>query len=77
MIDRVFVFPPTVSQCPTLTEPNIPLSLRLEGIKLGQRAIYRCPMGYILQGTANATCLASGESDFVHDKLMRERNKKF
>lgn len=52
--------PSTVSQCPTLTEPNAPLSLRLEGIKLGQRAIYRCPMGYILQGTANATCLASG-----------------
>lgn len=50
----------TVSQCPTLTEPNSPLSLRLEGIKLGQRAIYRCPMGYTLQGTANATCLASG-----------------
>jgi hypothetical protein len=56
-----FLLLATVSQCPTLTEPNIPLSLRLEGIKLGQRAIYRCPMGYILQGTANATCLASGE----------------
>ncbi|XP_053666497.1 locomotion-related protein Hikaru genki-like [Anopheles marshallii] len=49
-----------VSQCAALTEPNPPLSLRLEGIKLGQRALYRCPLGYTLQGTANATCLASG-----------------
>lgn len=49
-----------VSQCPTMNEPQPPLSLRLEGIKLGQRAIYRCPMGYMLQGTENATCLASG-----------------
>jgi hypothetical protein len=65
MIDYISLFSffwlLTVSQCPTLTEPNAPLSLRLEGIKLGQRAIYRCPMGWILQGTANATCLASGE----------------
>lgn len=61
MIDRFSSLVLTVSQCPTLTEPNAPLSLRLEGIKLGQRAIYRCPMGFILQGAANATCLASGE----------------
>jgi hypothetical protein len=51
---------PTVAQCQAPVEPNAPLSLRLEGLKLGQRAIYRCPMGYILQGTENATCLASG-----------------
>ncbi|KFB41459.1 hypothetical protein ZHAS_00009095 [Anopheles sinensis] len=49
-----------VSQCAGLSEPNPPLSLRLEGIKLGQRALYRCPLGYMLQGEANATCLASG-----------------
>ncbi|XP_055637113.1 locomotion-related protein Hikaru genki isoform X2 [Toxorhynchites rutilus septentrionalis] len=49
-----------VSQCSALLEPKPPLSLRLEGIKLGQRALYRCPLGYSLQGTANATCLASG-----------------
>ncbi|XP_021702538.1 locomotion-related protein Hikaru genki isoform X2 [Aedes aegypti] len=49
-----------ISQCSTLLEPKPPLSLRLEGIKLGQRALYRCPLGYSLQGTANATCLASG-----------------
>ncbi|XP_055598594.1 locomotion-related protein Hikaru genki-like isoform X2 [Uranotaenia lowii] len=50
-----------VSQCTSLLEPKPPLSLRLEGIKLGQRALYRCPLGYTLQGTANATCLASGK----------------
>ncbi|XP_058447952.1 locomotion-related protein Hikaru genki isoform X2 [Malaya genurostris] len=49
-----------ISQCMALSEPKPPLSLRLEGIKLGQRALYRCPLGYTLQGTANATCLASG-----------------
>ncbi|XP_058818397.1 locomotion-related protein Hikaru genki-like isoform X3 [Topomyia yanbarensis] len=49
-----------ISQCAALSEPKPPLSLRLEGIKLGQRALYRCPLGYTLQGTANATCLASG-----------------
>lgn len=55
------LFELTVAQCEAPVEPNPPLSLRLEGLKLGQRAIYRCPMGYILQGTPNATCLASGE----------------
>lgn len=54
-----------VSQCAALSEPKPPLSLRLEGIKLGQRALYRCPLGYTLQGTANATCLASGRNNFV------------
>lgn len=72
MIDRFYSLVLTVSQCPTLTEPNAPLSLRLEGIKLGQRAIYRCPMGFILQGAANATCLASGEIGLF---IEREENQ--
>uniref|UniRef100_A0A182LSK1 Locomotion-related protein Hikaru genki n=1 Tax=Anopheles culicifacies TaxID=139723 RepID=A0A182LSK1_9DIPT len=61
-----------VSQCAALTEPNPPLSLRLEGIKLGQRALYRCPLGYMLQGTANATCLASGKLGQSNDILERK-----
>lgn len=73
MIDRFSSLVLTVSQCPTLTEPNAPLSLRLEGIKLGQRAIYRCPMGFILQGAANATCLASGEIKLFIE--LREENQ--
>ncbi|XP_055854709.1 locomotion-related protein Hikaru genki [Episyrphus balteatus] len=48
------------STCPQLTEPAAPLSLRLEGNKLGQRALYRCPQGYRVDGTVNSTCLASG-----------------
>lgn len=48
------------STCPQLTEPAPPLSLRLEGNKLGQRALYRCPQGYRVDGTINSTCLASG-----------------
>uniref|UniRef100_W8AFK3 Locomotion-related protein Hikaru genki n=1 Tax=Ceratitis capitata TaxID=7213 RepID=W8AFK3_CERCA len=48
------------STCPRLPEPVSPLTLRLEGNKLGQRAMYRCPPGYRIDGVANATCLASG-----------------
>ncbi|XP_037907250.1 locomotion-related protein Hikaru genki isoform X1 [Hermetia illucens] len=48
------------SQCPQMPEPTPPLSLRLEGNKLGQRALYSCPLGYTIEGTANSTCLASG-----------------
>lgn len=50
-----------VSICQNIVDPPPPLLLRLEGNKLGQRALYRCPLGYTLEGTANATCLASGE----------------
>lgn len=48
------------STCPQLPEPASPLFLRLEGNKLGQRAMYRCPPGFRVDGIANATCLASG-----------------
>ncbi|SPP72940.1 locomotion-related protein Hikaru genki isoform X2 [Drosophila guanche] len=48
------------STCPQLTEPLAPLRLRLEGNKLGQRALYECPEGFRLDGAWNATCLASG-----------------
>lgn len=49
-----------MSQCEILPSPHPPLNLRLEGLKLGQRALYNCPLGYMLQGSENATCLASG-----------------
>ena len=58
------IFFSLVSQCPAILDPAAPLSLRLEGLKLGQRALYRCPLGYSLQGTENATCLASGNWSF-------------
>ncbi|KAL7735214.1 hypothetical protein ACLKA6_016128 [Drosophila palustris] len=48
------------STCPQLMEPMAPLRLRLEGNKLGQRALYECPEGFRLDGAWNATCLASG-----------------
>lgn len=50
-----------VSSCPQPIEPIAPLTLRLEGVKLGQRAMYSCPVGYTTEGIANATCLASGK----------------
>lgn len=49
-----------MSNCTPLAPPTLPLTLRLEGLKLGQRAAYSCPTGYMLQGSENATCLASG-----------------
>lgn len=49
-----------ISQCPNLSDPTATLNLRMEGNKLGQKAMYRCPLGYTLKGTANSTCLASG-----------------
>uniref|UniRef100_T1GYX8 Ig-like domain-containing protein n=1 Tax=Megaselia scalaris TaxID=36166 RepID=T1GYX8_MEGSC len=48
------------STCPKLPEPVPPLSLRLEGYKLGNRALYRCPLGFTVEGSINSTCLASG-----------------
>ena len=49
-----------MSTCPELPEPIAPLTLRLEGLKLGQRALYSCPLGYSIEGVPNSTCLASG-----------------
>lgn len=49
-----------MSTCPELPTPVAPLTLRLEGLKLGQRALFTCPVGYTIEGVSNATCLASG-----------------
>ncbi|XP_075229596.1 locomotion-related protein Hikaru genki-like [Lycorma delicatula] len=37
------------------------LTARIEGTRLGQTAVFQCPIGYKLNGTANLTCQASGE----------------
>lgn len=50
-----------VSNCQEPPAPNPPMILRLEGLKLGLRTLYSCPIGYSIEGIANATCLASGE----------------
>lgn len=50
------------SNCPQHPDPLPPLTLRLEGLKLGHRALYNCPLGYTIEGTSNSTCLASGKS---------------
>lgn len=49
-----------MSNCPQHPDPVPPLTLRLEGLKLGQRALYTCPLGYTIDGAPNSTCLASG-----------------
>lgn len=50
-----------VSTCQEQATPVPPLTLRLEGLKLGQRALYSCPVGYSIEGISNSTCLASGK----------------
>lgn len=54
----------TASNCPQHPDPLPPLTLRLEGLKLGHRALYNCPLGYTIEGTSNSTCLASGKCKF-------------
>ncbi|XP_031620985.1 locomotion-related protein Hikaru genki [Contarinia nasturtii] len=49
-----------MSTCQEQPTPIPPLTLQLEGLKLGQRVLYSCPVGYSIQGISNATCLASG-----------------
>lgn len=56
----------TVSTCQEQPTPIPPLTLQLEGLKLGQRALYSCPVGYFIQGISNATCLASGKYYYSH-----------
>lgn len=51
----------TVSTCQEHLTPVPPLILKLEGLKLGQRALYSCPVGYTIDGISNSTCLASGK----------------
>lgn len=58
-----------VSTCPELPTPVAPLTLRLEGLKLGQRALFTCPVGYTIEGVSNATCLASG--NLSHSDTIR------
>lgn len=58
LIKNVFF---SASNCPQHPDPLPPLTLRLEGLKLGHRALYNCPLGYTIEGTSNSTCLASGK----------------
>lgn len=37
------------------------LTVRVEGTRLGHTAIFQCPVGFRINGTANLTCQASGE----------------
>lgn len=62
-----------MSSCAQPIEPLSPLTIRLEGVKLGQRAVYSCPVGYTIDGVPNATCLASGNLktvQFVYDMTI-------
>ncbi|XP_026461319.1 locomotion-related protein Hikaru genki-like [Ctenocephalides felis] len=50
----------TAVECAQLPSEDPPLTVRIEGNRLGQRATYSCPRGYKLVGLANITCQASG-----------------
>lgn len=64
----------TVSTCQEQPTPIPPLTLQLEGLKLGQRALYSCPVGYSIQGISNATCLASGKH-YLHLSCIHKTYK--
>jgi hypothetical protein len=41
------------------------LTSRVEGTRLGQVAVFQCPIGFRLNGTSNLTCQASGKLNSV------------
>ncbi|XP_039286305.1 locomotion-related protein Hikaru genki [Nilaparvata lugens] len=54
----------TAVHCESLdrqVEADKQLKAHVEGTRLGQSAIFQCPVGFRLNGTANLTCQASGE----------------
>jgi hypothetical protein len=48
--------------CDPISVSGPHLTVRVEGTRLGHTAIFQCPMGFKVNGAANLTCQASGES---------------
>ncbi|XP_025602544.2 locomotion-related protein Hikaru genki isoform X1 [Athalia rosae] len=46
--------------CPTIGQPAAPLSGKIEGARMGQSAMFKCPKGYRLEGAPNITCQYNG-----------------
>jgi len=58
-ISCVFV---SAVHCPPLevTDPHV--TARVEGSRLGHTAVFQCPTGFVLNGTSNLTCHATGKT---------------
>ena len=48
--------------CAPLEVDDPHVTARVEGSRLGHTAVFQCPSGYILNGTANLTCHATGNA---------------
>ncbi|ERL89483.1 hypothetical protein D910_06849 [Dendroctonus ponderosae] len=47
--------------CDPISVRGIHLTVRVEGTRLGNKAIFHCPLGYLVSGAPNLTCQASGK----------------
>lgn len=47
--------------CGPISVSSMHLTVRVEGTRLGHTAIFQCPVGFRINGSANLTCQASGK----------------
>ncbi|KAK9745864.1 Sushi repeat (SCR repeat) [Popillia japonica] len=47
--------------CDPISVSGMHITVRVEGTRLGHTAIFQCPLGFRVNGTANITCQASGK----------------
>lgn len=46
-----------------VNDPHV--TARVEGSRLGHTAVFQCPTGFVLNGTSNLTCHATGKFNFI------------
>ncbi|KAL1517086.1 hypothetical protein ABEB36_000895 [Hypothenemus hampei] len=47
--------------CQPISVSGMHITVRVEGTRLGHKAIFQCPAGYVISGSPNLTCQASGK----------------
>jgi hypothetical protein len=55
------IFSVTAVHCAPLEVDDPHVTARVEGSRLGHTAVFTCPVGFHVNGTANLTCHASGK----------------
>jgi len=53
-----------------VTDPHV--TARVEGSRLGHTAVFHCPTGFVLNGTSNLTCHATGKLNFAFSSSCSE-----
>lgn len=48
--------------CEPISVSGIHITVRVEGTRLGHKAIFQCPVGFEVSGEANLTCQATGKT---------------